>query len=136
MTISNITTGQQTVTATGAVTPTAGLDVSGITGDFTIHLRVQGLTVASGNNAAVIQIEGTTNAFTASTAVIVKQVKGPINAPGSTPVAPELHFSWRKYELPESINTYIGQTNGKLRANVTQLDGTTPSLVLDSWVES
>lgn len=130
MTIGNITTGQQTVTATGAVANTAGLDISGITGDFTVHLRVQGLTAASGTPTATMQLEDSVNAFVASISHAVKEVKGPINPPGVNPV--EVHFSWRKYELP---NLRAGTGSAVLRANVTSLGGTSPSLVLDSWIE-
>jgi hypothetical protein len=127
MSISNITTGAQTVTATGAVTATTGLDISGITGDCTVHLRVQGLSAASGTPKATIQIEDSVNGFTAVQPVCMKEVQGPIDS------KTEIHFSWRKYELP---NARFGTASAVLRANVMVLGGTTPSLTLDSWLEN
>lgn len=127
MSISAITTGAQTVTATGAVTATTGLDISGVTGDCTVHLRVQGLSSASGTPKATIQIEDSVNGFTAVQPVCVKEVQGTIDTKS------EMHFSWRKYELP---NARFGTASAVLRANVMVLGGTTPSLTLDSWLEN
>jgi hypothetical protein len=126
-TISNITTGAQTVTATGAVTATTGLDISGVTGDYTVHLRVQGLSSASGTPTAAIQLEDTVNAFTAVLPVAV------INVQGTVDTKAEQHFEWRKYQLPTAR---FGTASAKLRVNVMTLGGTTPSLTLDSWLES
>lgn len=126
MSISAITTGAQTVTATGAVTPTAGLDISGVTGDCTVHLRVQALSAASGTPKAVIQIEDSVNAFTASLPVALQEVQGTIDTKA------EMHFSWRKYQLPAAR---FGIGSAVLRVNVMTLGGTTPSLTLDAWLE-
>lgn len=124
MTIGDITTGAQTVTATGAVTPTAGLDVSGITGDYTVHVMVSALSASSGTPTATIQLEDTVNAFTAVLPVAVKEVQGTIGQ--------EQYFSWRKYELP---NLRAGTASAKLRANIMSIGGSTPSLTLHSWIE-
>lgn len=124
MTIGAITTGSQTVTTTGAVTATTGLDISGITGDYTVHLRVTALSAASGTPNATIQIEDSVNGFTAAIATAVQEV------PGS--LAQEQYFSWRKYQLP---NLRAGTGSAVLRANVTALSGTTPSLSLQAWLE-
>ena len=126
MTIGNITTGAQTVTTTGAVTPTAGLDISGISGDYTVHVRVQALSSSTGVANATIQLEDTVNAFTASIPVAVKEVSPTISTNA------EQHFAWRKYQLP---NLRAGTASAKLRTNVTVLGGTTPTLTLDSWIE-
>jgi hypothetical protein len=126
MTIGSVTTGQQTVTATGAVTPTTGLDISGITGDYTLHVRVQKMTVASGTPSAKISIEDSVNGFTASVPCAVIDVRGPIDQ------IAEQHFSFRKYQLP---NLRAGTASAVARANVVSLTGTTPSLQLDSWIE-
>jgi len=126
MTIGSITTGAQTVTATGAVTSTSGLDISGITGDYTIHVRIQNLSTASATPKLTLQLEDSVNAFTAVLPVVVKEVTGPIATNA------EQHFSWRKYETP---NLRAGTGSAVLRANVMALGGTTPSLTLDSWLE-
>jgi hypothetical protein len=65
MTIGSIITSNPTVTATGAVTTTTGLDISGITGDYTVHLRILALSAASGTPNVAIQLEDSVNAFTA-----------------------------------------------------------------------
>jgi hypothetical protein len=126
--ISNITTGAQTVTGTGAVTATTGLDISGITKDCTVHVRVQSLSAATGIPVAAITLEDSVNAFVAAVPVC--------ELPGVTgPVDPktEIHFIKRKYEL---ANCRFGTTSAVLRVNVVSLTGGTPSLTLDSWLES
>ena len=127
MTIGSVSTGAQTVTTTGAVTPTAGLDISGITGDYTVHLRIQALSSASGTPNVAITLEDSVNAFTASVPVAEQQYTGTINTNA------ELHFSWRKYQLPK---LRAGTASALLRANVVALGGTTPTCTLDSWIES
>jgi hypothetical protein len=126
MTIGSIITSNPTVTATGAVTTTTGLDISGITGDYTVHLRIQALSAASGTPSVAISLEDTVNAFTASVPQVVQEYTGTIDSKS------ELHFSWRKYQLP---SLRAGTASAKLRANVVALGGTTPSLTLDSWIE-
>jgi hypothetical protein len=129
MNIGNITSGQQTVTATGAVTPAAGLDISGITGDFTIHLRVQGLSVGNGVPLAQIQVEDSLNAFGASMAHAEAFAYGKID-----PNAEEC-FSWRKYQVRD---LRAGTAGAVLRFNVVGLNPTSfgpPSLTLDGWIE-
>jgi hypothetical protein len=126
MSIGSIITGNPTVTATGAVTTTTGLDISGITTDCTIHLRVQALSSASGTPKATIQLEDSVNGFTAVQPVAVVECQGTIDSKA------EQHFIWRKYQLP---NARFGTASAVLRANVMVLSGTTPSLQLDSWLE-
>ena len=70
-----LTTGLQTVSTTGAITPTAGVDISGMTKAVTVCLECVQLT--SAKNIAV-QLEGTTNGFTATTAIYPFQFLGPI----------------------------------------------------------
>ena len=122
MTIGAITTGVQTVTATGAVTPTTGLDVSGVTGDFTLKVEVQSNTAAKGFQ---IQLEESTNAFTAAVADMVVGGKGAVGS------AYDKIWSIRKYQIP---GTSIGTSGAVLRANVTMLDSA-DSLKLRAWIE-
>jgi hypothetical protein len=126
MAIGALTTGAQTVTATGAVTPTTGLDISGITGDCTVHLRVQGLSAASGTPKARITLEDSVNAFTA----VITSAE--VDVQGTVVTQAEQHYVWKKYQLP---STRFGTTSAVLRVNVLGLGGTTPSLTLDAWVE-
>jgi hypothetical protein len=126
MSIAALTTGQQTVTGTGPVTPTTGLDISGVTGDCTVHVRVQGLSAASGKASAAITLEDSVNAFTAS--VPVKEIQ----AQSTVEAQAEQHFIFRKYELP---TCRFGTASAVLRVNAVALTGTTPSLTLDAWLE-
>lgn len=121
----NITTDAQTVSATGPVTPTTGLDISGITGDFTVLAEVSALSAASDAPGARIVLEDTVNAFTAALPVAVWDVAGPIVTP--------VKVSWRKYELP---SLRAGVANAKLRVNVVALSGTTPSLTVAAAIAS
>ena len=128
MAISGITTGQQVVTATGAVTPTGGLDISGVTGDCTVHVRVQGLSSASGTPKCAITLEDSVNAFTASVPVCeLPAIQGTVSTNA------ELMFIFRKYQLS---TCRFGTASAVLRANVVSLGGTTPSLTLDAWLET
>lgn len=126
MSIGSIITSNPTVTATGAVTTTTGLDISGITTDYTVHLRIQALSSASGTPKVTIQLEDSVNAFTASLPVCAVEAQGTIDTKA------EQHFVWKKYQLP---NLRCGTGSALLRANVMTLGGTTPSLTLDSWIE-
>jgi hypothetical protein len=115
-----ITTGVQTVSSAGAVTGT--LDVSGLSGDFTLKVEVTELSAAK---TAVIALEDTVNNFSAAVAQAVCQVKGPIVAS-----APKV-FSWRSYDLPAFR---IGVTSAVVRANVL-LCTATPGLKMRAWIE-
>jgi hypothetical protein len=116
-----------TVSAAGAIGGTTGLDISGVTGDFTIRLTVRKLTSASGTPRARIVIEDTVNAFTASIPIVAENIEGPF--PEETPVT----FSWRKYEVP---SLRAGIANAKIRINVVELSGTTPSLAVEGFVDT
>jgi hypothetical protein len=110
-TIRDITTGVQTVSATGAVTGT--LDVSALTGDYTVKVRVTGL--AAGKSLQVA-LEDTAHATVVSTSVefddatqpFVFSFTGGFDRDG-------IVLSVRSYEIPM---TRVGATNNKLRLNV------------------
>lgn len=121
-TIGAITTGVQSVTATGAVTPTGGLDVSAITGDWTLKIQIQSQTAAK--NCKVI-LEESVNAFTAATTDLVFDVKGAIGS------AYDRIISVRKYQLPSSI---IGTTSAVVRANVVTI-ASADTVGVRAWIE-
>lgn len=123
MTITDITTAEQTITTTGAVTPTAGLDISGISGDFTIKIAMRSLTAAK---TCRIQLEDSVNAFTAVVAV------WSTNFIGSLTSATDEVLSIRKYQLP---NNRFGTSSAVLRVNVTAIDATTTA-ILHAWLET
>ena len=123
MTIGAITTGVQTVSATGAVTPTAGLNVAtnpATTKDFTVFLELQSLT--TGGNAR-IQIEESVDAFTTPIPLMVVDIKGLMSS------AADKIYSRRKYEIPSTV---FGTSSAVVRANVTAISGT---LGLRAWIE-
>jgi hypothetical protein len=122
----DITTGVQTVTATGAVTPTTGLSISGVTGDATLVLEITNLSTSSGAGSCRIQFEDSTNAFTASNALWV------VDFPSGTAYQYSTRVSKRKYELP---NNLFGTSAAVVRVNVTVLSGTGASLSLHAWLE-
>jgi len=134
MAITALTTGVQTVTATGAITPTAGADISGMTGDVTLCLEVLSLTAAK---TARIQIEDSVNGFTASIPAYVFDVSGQIGPGGTSYTAGALNpcttkQSLRKYQLP---NVRFGTASAVLRLNVTAIDASA-SLSLNAWLEA
>ncbi len=120
--INPITTGAQSPTTAGAITGV--LDTSGLTGDFTIKLRV---TALGAGKKATIALEDTANATAFSDALQqwVQQVKGPYSA------NTEKVFSIRAYELP---NMRFGAANTKLRFNLTAVDAS-PGLTVQGWLE-
>ena len=124
-TITDITTGVQSVTATGALTPTAGLDISGVSGDFTLCMEVTSLVAAK---TCQVQLEVSTNGFTATTPLWTEQFIGSLTS------ATDMRVSKRKYQLPYSGANVFGAVNAVLRANLINLDsGASPSI--HCWLE-
>jgi hypothetical protein len=134
MSITALTTGLQTVTATGAVTATAGVDISGMTGDVTVCIEVISMTAAK---SARIQLEDSVTAFTASIPVAVFDVIGQVGQGGTSYTAGAYNptttkFTVRKYQL---ANNRFGVTSALLRVNVTAIDSAA-SLTLNAWIEA
>ena len=118
-------TAVQTVTATGAVVPTAGLDISKVTGDFTLFIEIQTLTGTAAG--ARIQLEEGITTFSAPVALPLSvDVLAPIGLPA------EKYYSLRRYQCP---NTLAGTSGAVLRCNVVDLPGTSSSLTVRSWCE-
>lgn len=115
-----------TVTAAGAIGGATGLDIAARSGDLTIKVTVRRLSAASGTPRARIILEDTVNAFTAALPVAFIDVAGPIG--DDQP----LSFSFRRYELPSLRG---GTANARIRVNVVELGGTTPSLSLDAFID-
>jgi hypothetical protein len=118
-TISNITTGEQSVTGTGAVTGT--LNTSSLSGDYTIKMRIRSI-VGTGPK---VTIEDTANssAFSDAETVAVMDLSNAVGPDGIT-------LSWKKHDIP---NTRFGSTNNKLRANCIIAPGT--SCYVYAWLE-
>jgi hypothetical protein len=116
-----ISTGEQSVTATGAITGV--LDTSTLSGDFTVYARVRGLT---GSQSIRIDMEDTANssAFSDATQVYTFEFVGAPTPDGETK-------SVRAYHLKSAR---VGGTNNKLRGNVQEITNGATALVT-LWVD-
>jgi len=119
MQATTLTTDPLTLTAAGPAAPTTGLDISGLSGDYTLEITVQALSSVSGTPKARVVLEDTVNAFTNAFAVVEMNVQGPITVP--------ITHLFRSDEAP---SLRLGTTSAKLRLNVYELDGTTPSITV------
>ena len=121
MAITTITTGEQAVSSTGAVTGT--LDTSSRTGDFTVKVRVRDLTVGS---KLMLGIEDTAGAtpFSDAQAIAVFHFVG-------TGSELDTEKELRSYDVPSML---YGATNNKLRVNVYRISASTTAQV-EAWVE-
>ncbi len=134
MTITELTTGLQTVTATGAVTPTAGVDISGLTGDVTICLEVISMTAGK---TARVEFQDSITAYTASLALVVEHVVGLEGQGGTSYTAGAFNPTTEKQSIRryQMRNNRFGVTSSLLRLNVTAIDSAS-SLTMRSWIES
>ncbi len=120
MTFQAITTGEQSVSASGAITGT--LDVSTLTTDFTVKLRVRNL--ASGQKCSIV-LEDTagTTAFTDALQPASFQFSGGMPVEGD-------YRERRSYDVP-TLRT--GATLNKLRFNCQSISGGTA--LVEGWIE-
>jgi hypothetical protein len=131
-TITSITSGTATVSATGAVG--SGVDISGITGDFTICVEVIAMTDAK---TARIQFEDSVNAFTAVIPLWVAHVVGKEGDGGATFTAGTYMPTTEK----QSVKSYqlrsnrFGVSAAVLRPNVTVLSAS-GHCTFNAWIES
>lgn len=118
--------GKATLTAAGAVGTPGTLDISALSGDYSIIVEVSALSAASGVPSARVQLEDSVNAFTNVIAVEVFHFLGPITS--AAPVRKTI----TNRDLPA---LRAGTGSAVLRANVVQLNGTTPSITVTAWVD-
>lgn len=118
----NITTGEQSVTATGAVTGT--LATSTLSGDYTVKIRVRGLTAGQG---VLLSVQDTANAtaFSDANNVAVHHFLGTTAPEGDT-------HSWKSDQIPL---TRFGSTNNELRIYCQLLSGSSPTALVYGWLE-
>lgn len=121
------TLGKATLTAAGAVGNPGTFDISALSGDFSLIVEVSALSAASGTPSARIVLEDSVNAFTAALPVEMFHFLGPI-----TPAAPVRRTISAK-DIP-AIRAGVG--SAVLRANVVQLNGTTPSITVAAWLQN
>jgi hypothetical protein len=109
-----------TTTSTGVLAGT--LDISGVTGDFTIELTYENLTAAAGVPATCLVFEDSTDGFVSDIQpVALDAVRGPVFQTAT------VEKTRRSYTAP---TLRAGVTNAKLRARVNTLTGTSPSLTV------
>lgn len=121
-TITDITTGEQTVSATGAIT--GSLDTSALTGDYTVKVMVRGL---SAGKKCLIVLEDTANASAFSDALQVAA----FHFVGGAPTDGNFHER-KSYDIPM---TRFGATNTKLRLNCLAIDSTPGTVKAHGWLE-
>jgi hypothetical protein len=121
-TISSISTGEQSVTSTGAIT--GSLNTASLTGDYTVKLRVRGLTLATQNVMVALEDTANASAFSDALQCWVASVAGATPTEGVT-------LSVRSYQLPAAR---FGATNTKLRFNCLAINGS-PTALIEGWLE-
>lgn len=125
MTINAITTGEQAVNSTGAVTGV--LNTSTLATDFTLKVRVRGL--ATGDTMS-LAFEDTANSSEFSDAIAVAL----INITGGGTADPQAYegnvYSFRSYEVP---TMRYGATHNELRVNCYAISGGTAQVL--AWME-
>ncbi|HLN03085.1 MAG TPA: hypothetical protein VK335_27595 [Bryobacteraceae bacterium] len=114
-----LTTDPQTLTAAGPAAPTTGLDISVLSGDYTLEITVQALSAASGTPKARVVLEDTVNAFTNAVPVVEMNVQGPLTVPVT-------HL----FKSDEAPSLRLGTTSARMRLNVYTLEGTSPSITV------
>jgi hypothetical protein len=111
-----------TLAAAGAVGPSAGFDISTLSGPYNLQVEVTDLHCASGGPPrARIVIEDSIDAFVTRVPVCEMTLEGIVLAQSSVTIGRNQR---------EAAGLRLGVTNARMRAYVVQLDGTTPSITL------
>ena len=123
-------TSLQSSTTQSAAFDGAVLDVSALTGDFTVKLQISSLTSAK---SAMLALEGAAAATfpaspTPANTLWVVQAKGPTGS------AYDRVFSIHSRDLPYVGGAIFGQTNGKFRVSLTAIDASA-SVTYSAWIE-
>lgn len=104
------------VTGTGAYSSggkvSIAQDISGLSGDFTVRVVINGLTAAKN---AVVCLQDSADGFVSDIVTLACT-----NVSGAVATGTSQSFTWRKYQVP---SLRLGVTNGRLRVNVQQIDG-------------
>jgi hypothetical protein len=136
----DITTGVQTVTAAGAVTGTLNTSAMSATAEYTLFVTITGLTAGA---TATIQIQDTASstAFSDAETQATFTVGGPV-VPHAT-----ITLSTTKKGVGTGVHGLaadttdgttsprFGAANNSLRAYVSALTGTSPSLSLHAFIQ-
>jgi hypothetical protein len=123
MPVNKLTIESATETAVHTSTP---VSVSGITGDYTIKLFVSAMAPQMYDGSVRLAIEESSNGTTWLPLVVWNFSSFAI------PIEGEL-VSWRKRE---AAGTDLAGTRGaELRVNVQELNGSSPSITYNAWIE-
>ncbi len=115
----------QSVSTTGPLVPTVGIDTSGLINiAFTIHLECAGLNQSKG---ASIAIEESTNAFVTASPIWIPQFFGLIGGKNSVRV------SRSRYEFDKNL-LLVGSAGAVMRCNVVAIDSGA-TVQLRAWLE-
>jgi hypothetical protein len=114
------------LTKTGAYAPATGVDISGITGDWSLKIEIQNLSCASGTPNARFTFEDSVDAFTNKLGGPAASVTAPIVS--QAPV----YKTFRKRDFPA---LRMGTGSATLRLNLSALGGTTPTITYIAWIE-
>jgi hypothetical protein len=118
-----ITSVQDSVVKTAAFDGT-GVDISGISGDWTLVLLIRNLKAAC--NARFV-FSDSVDAFSASLA-------GPsVSVSGAVSSSADRRYTFTKKDFP---NLRFGTTSAVLRLSLAELTGTSPTVTYQGWIES
>ncbi len=121
-TIKAITTGERSVTTTGALT--GSLDTSALSGDYTVKIRVRGLTAGTQNLQIALEDTASATPFNDATQPWVASVAGATPTEGVT-------LSVRSYQIPAAR---YGAANTAFRVNCQAINGS-PTALVEAWAE-
>jgi hypothetical protein len=109
--------------------PQTGVAVGTITGDYTIKFS---LSAFAGANARIVIEEDVSNAFSTPKSLWVQNFNG--NYFGANPLPPEgITVSFRKRDAAGT--DLVGTSGAYARVNVQELNGSSPSLTFNAWLE-
>lgn len=114
---------QARVTKTAAFTG-SGLDVSGITGDWTLKVQVESMAYSTGTPQCRFAFEDTVNDYTASLAGPTISFKGALTS------SADKVKSFKKQDFPD---LRLGTGSAQLRLKLSAFTG--DSIVYRSWLE-
>lgn len=120
-TISAITTGEQSVSSTGAIT--GSLATAALSGAYTVKIRVRGLTSAQ-NIQIVLEDTADATPYGDVTQPFSFTFAGVAEPEGAT-------ASVRSYQIPAAR---FGVTNSAFRVNAQLLTGS-PTVLVSAWLE-
>lgn len=110
----------------------SSIDISAITGDWTLVLEVMDQDGTS--PLTRFQFTDSVDAFTTPVAGPTASVSGTLGARGSTPAEPNTkRYTWQKRDFP---SMRFGTGSAVLRLSLTLISGTSAGVTYQAWIES